>query len=449
MKRFFYRNVLVPAIQSGIKRRKWLRYARDLDKTQWSSREELVQIQFENLRNLIGHAFKTCPYYRDDWARRGLRLDDLKTPEDFARWPITGRETILENRERMRTENPPHKLISKATGGSSGVPLRFDIDLQSYDRRLAAIERGYGWAGGGLGSKKLLLWGVALGETPWKKRVKDSLFNALYRQQILNVFELSEDSVPAYFEAINRSRPDVIIAYANAIHSFARSLEARGLVPFSPKSLITGAEKLHPHQRADIERVFRAPVFETYGSREFTLMGAECERHEGFHVTMEQLLLEIVDDEGQPTPDGEEGNVVVTDLFNYGMPFVRYLNGDRARAGWHACSCGRGLPLLKEVVGRRSDILQTPDGRQITGLFFPHLVKDFPAIKRFQVVQEVIDRIDISLVLVSELSQTDRSRLEAEIRKVFGPEMSINLVAVDDIPLTRAGKHQVIINRLK
>jgi len=105
---------------------------------------------------------------------------------------------------------------------------------------------------------------------------------------------------------------------------------------------------------------------------------------------------------------------------------------------------GPNLGGAAVMVGR-----QTPDGRQITGLFFPHLVKDFPAIKRFQVVQEVIDRIDISLVLVGELPQTDRSRLEAEIRKVFGPEMSINLVAVDDIPLTRAGKHQVIVNRLK
>src|SRR5207253_5727524 len=105
----------------------------------------------------------------------------------------------------------------------------------------------------------------------------------------------------------------------------------------------------------------------------------------------------------------------------YGMPFVRYLNGDRAIAGFADCSCGRGLPLIRQVVGRRVDIVETPEGRHVSGVFFPHLFKEFPAVERFQVVQEVADRIEIRMVLRPEWSEADRQLLDAELRKVLGP----------------------------
>src|SRR5436190_1770054 len=193
--------------------------------------------------------------------------------------------------------------------------------------------------------------------------------------------------VADFFKVHQRYRPDVIVAYTNPLYDFARMLAERGLSPRPPRSIVVGAEKLYPFQRQLIEKVFQAPVFETYGSREFMLLGAECDRHLGLHLTTENLVVEVLDDEGHPVPDGTEGNVVVTDLTNYGMPFIRYVNGDRAVAGWGNCSCGRDLPRLKQVSGRRLDIVRTPDGRHVPGELFPHLVKVFPQVRRFQVVQ--------------------------------------------------------------
>src|SRR5262249_16386397 len=135
-----------------------------------------------------------------------------------------------------------------------------------------------------------------------------------------------------------------------------------------------------------------------------------------------------------------------TDLYNYGMPFIRYANGDRAVAGWDNCSCGRGLPLLTKVVGRRLDVLRTPDGRQVPGEFFPHLMKEFPAIKRFQVVQTDPDHIQLRLVLKGPWNEADRDLLEGEVRNVIGPVVHFDLEMVDDIPLTPAGKLQVVVN---
>jgi phenylacetate-CoA ligase len=249
-----------------------------------------------------------------------------------------------------------------------------------------------------------------------------------------------------HFERMNKYQAEVIVAYTNPLYEFARFLKRESLTPAQPRSIIVGAEKLHDFQRKLIEEVFGAPIFETYGSREFMLIGAECDQHSGLHLSMENLLVEILNDDGSPTPVGQEGNVVVTDLFNYGMPFIRYVNGDRALAGFETCSCGRGLPLLKKVVGRQLDTLETPDGRKIPGEFFPHLIKEFPAVRRFQVVQEKLELITLKLVVDGGLTLADREHLLSEVRKCTGTEVDVQLQLVDDIPLTKAGKLKVVVH---
>src|SRR5207245_1302977 len=165
-----------------------------------------------------------------------------------------------------------------------------------------------------------------------------------------------------------------------------------------------------------------------YGSREFMLIGSECECHEGLHLTAENLLVEVLDDDGRPTPENKEGNVVITDLYNYGMPFIRYANGDRAVAGWGTCSCGRGLPLLRKVVGRRLDMLQTPDGRLVPGEFFPHLLKDYPAVRRFQVMQTQPDRIQLRVVLKESWDEASRRAVEGVVGAVLGPAVRFDVL---------------------
>jgi phenylacetate-CoA ligase len=442
-----FRDVIIRGFESGVKRRPTFAYWRELERSQWESRAQLERRQLHALQRLVRHAAVSCPYYTGEWRRLGLSPDVPASLDDFRRWPLVTRDTIRAHRERMRAVHPPMRLIAKATGGSSGEPLRFDLDTNSNDRRMAAWMRGYGWAGAGPGTRQFHLWGTALGDQPARKRLKLRLYDALYRRRVASCFQLTESTVPDYLARIRQYAPAVLVGYTNPLYFFARALRERGFRPPPVRSVVVGAEKLHDFQRRTIEEVFEAPVFETYGSREFMLMGAECDRHDGMHLTFEQLLLEVVDDDGQPLADGAEGNVVVTDLYNYGMPFVRYLNGDRAVAGFGRCSCGRGLPTLRQVVGRQLDIVATPDGRRVPGEFFPHLLKDFAVVRRFQVVQERPDAVLLRLVLAGRPGAA-LDDIRTQVAAVLGTSVTLEVEVVDDIPLSRSGKLQVVVNRL-
>jgi len=439
-----YRRILLPLFDRVIKRRHTLQYWEEAEASQWWSAAELEAFQVRSLRDLLEHAQATCPYFAQAWETIGFRANQVDSLEDLRRLPLMTRQLIREHRLAMRTTLPMPRL-SKATGGSTGEPLQFDLNTDSNDRRVAMTYRGYGWAGAEPGTRQLHIWGTSSTRTPAWKRWKAACHRAFDRQMILSCFDFTPVKMVRHVQRMNAYQPEVIIAYTNPLYEFARYIEQEGLTAFQPRSLVVGAEKLHDYQRQTIERVFRAPVFETYGSREFMLIGAECDRHEGLHLSQENLIVEILDDGGRPTPDGEIGNVVITDLYNYGMPFIRYVNGDRAVAGYGTCSCGRGLPLLRSVQGRQLDILETSDGRKVSGEFFVHLVKDFPAIRRFQVSQLSPDHIVLRLVVDGGFTLSDHQHLDSEIRQGLGPKTRFEMQFVADIPLTSTGKHRVVL----
>lgn len=438
---------LIHLYETGAQRRPTFRHWRELEASQWWAPDRLRELQVERLRALLRHARDTSPWYRSTWAEAGLEPDAVESVDDLRRWPMIDRGTIRANRTAMQSTTHRDALIHKATGGSSGTPLEFDLDRASNDRRMGAWHRGYSWAGAGPGTRQWYLWGVPASSTPgWRKR-KLRLYDKLYRRTTANCFELSEARLDDFVRSLARTRPHVIVAYTNALYAFARMLEERAIVPATPHSIVVGAEQLHQFQRDTIERVFAAPVFETYGSREFMLIAAECPEHDGLHLNSEHHVVEIVDEAGVPVPDGVEGDVLVTDLTNYGMPFIRYANGDRAIAQAGGCACGRSLPRLARVTGRRLDVLTTPDGRRLPGEFFPHIIKDLSSVRQFQVVQEIPEAVTIRLVAPT-WNDRDEAWLRREIAAAAGPLLEVRLERVEQIPLTGAGKLQVVVNRV-
>lgn len=444
-----YQRWIIPGFETRIKRRNTYAFWEELEQSQWWTLEELRALQFNRLRKLLAHCFESSRYYRELWRAQGLHPTKLNSLDAFANWPIMQREVVRDQREQIQVDCN-FELVHKSTGGSSGVPLHFVIDRGANERRMAAANRGYAWAGAAPGTKQTHLWGITLGSPSKIRMAKETLYDRhLYRRDVLNSFGLNTQSVDAYVRRINRYRPTAIVSYSNPLYCLARLIEQRGLPVHAPKSILVGAEKIHDFQREQIERVFNAPVYETYGSREFTLIGAECEHHTGLHLTMENLLTEIVDDDGSPTPDGQEGNVVITDLTNFAMPFVRYAIGDRAIAGLGTCRCGRGLPLLSKVVGRRLDVLVTAEGGRIAGEFFPHLIKHHSSVLQFQVIQPKLDLVELRIVVDSHWTPEKHGLLQKEVGEAMGPSTQVIIHELESIPLTAAGKLQVVVSHVK
>ncbi|HUQ71296.1 MAG TPA: phenylacetate--CoA ligase family protein, partial [Planctomycetaceae bacterium] len=253
-----YRHLLLPFFDRVIKGRQTLAHWRAAEESQWWERSRLEAFQLLALRDLLQHAQATCPYYAETWKAAGLDPNTVHRLDDLARWPLTTRETIRQHRLAMRTMAPV-KLMSKATGGSSGEPLHFDLDSGSNDRRTAMMFRGYGWAGGAPGTKQLFVWGSHVGKVPAWKRWKAEVHHRFDRHLILSCFEFTPEKMQQHLTRWNQYRPEVVVAYTNPLYEFARALEARGKRPLSPRGIVVGAEKLHDFQRVVIERVFGAP----------------------------------------------------------------------------------------------------------------------------------------------------------------------------------------------
>ena len=183
----------------------------------------------------------------------------------------------------------------------------------------------------------------------------------------------------------------------------ARAVEKRGLAVHSPETITTAAERLQPHMRELLSRVFRTEVFDRYGSREFGLMGHECHRHEGLHAPLQSMYLEVLRDDDSPADPGEVGRIVATSLINCALPLIRYEIGDLGAWSEEPCSCGRVWPLLREVKGRTTDNFVKADGTLVAGEYFNHVFSEQDWVKRFQVVQEAIDQLRVSIVLRDDL----------------------------------------------
>lgn len=439
-----FRRLLFPAYESLIRRRGTVRHLAAYERSQWLAPAELQKVQLVQLNALLAHAWQHVPYLQRKWRAHGLDPAPLGEVAELARYPVLTKAEVRANYQDMIAAPWHGRTMTKTTGGSTGEPFRLEYTQESYARRSALMWRGYRWAGADLGRRTIYVWGVPLGASR-RMLAKEALFHWIFNRKMLNSFELREDNAESFVDRINSFRPEVVVGYVTPLVEIAQRILQNGWRIRRIRGVITGAEGLSAVQRETIQRAFGAPVFNTYGSREFGLMAAECAEHSGLHVSADHFVVELVSDAGEPVPDGG-GQVAVTDLSNYGMPFVRYLIGDTATRSAQPCSCGRGLPLLKAIHGRVLDLIRTADGRLLPGEFFPHLFKDFPGILQYQVIQRDLGSLEVLLVTQTEIDPLMMDRIGQAVRAAVGPQVVVSVRRVESIPLTRSGKRRSTIS---
>jgi phenylacetate-CoA ligase len=427
------------------------RYYESLNASQWLSRSDMRELQDEKLRRLIRHAYRSVPYYRHRMQEANLHPEDIRGQADLHKLPFLTKADVRKHLYfDILQEGVSHAEILKVTtSGSTGEPFVCYADRAQLEFRWAATLRSQEWTGYRFGDPTVRLWHQTIGMS--KSQIAKERTDAWFcNRTFFPVFEMSEDALANAVKLIEERKPVLIDGYAEAFNVLAQYLEARGGLNFRPKALMSSAQSMPPASRALIEKAFGCKVFDKYGSREFSGLAYESDAHNGHLVVAEGYIVEVLVD-GRPAQPGEVGEIVVTDLNNFCMPFIRYRIGDLAAALDDSVpsTCGRGLPRIGEIQGRVQSIIQGTDGRFVPGSFFPHVLKDYDyAIKRFQVVQDEMGAIKFHVVKGSRYSDATLDEIKVLFRQFLGDTLRIDVIFEENIALVRTGKHLASVSKL-
>jgi phenylacetate-CoA ligase len=422
-----------------------------LRRSEHASADEHRALRTTMLQQLVRHAYRRTEFYRGAFDAYGVSPGDIADIADIAKLPLLER-ALAQATVEQRTATWPPVAVSKWTSGSTGQPLEVRFCAESRHWRDATRWRGFGWAGYRMGDKAVHVWGTSAASSSLARRLKISIDRTLRRDVYVDCTVRSPEQLRAMATTIRRERPHAIAGFAQAIADLARFVNAEGLRDWDTIPVLCGAERLWPHDRAELERAFGPAVFETYGCREFMLMGAECEAHDGFHESTENLVVELLarDPDGtmRPARVGELGEVAITDLHNLASPFIRYLTGDRAFVrGTEPCACGRTLPRFGPVDGRITETMRDIDGNPVEGILFNILFLQVGShVRQFQIVQQVDRRLTLKVVaavpgpLPTDVEVLIRNFVRRHVRGV-----PLEIEHVPEIPLTAAGKLKRVI----
>jgi phenylacetate-CoA ligase len=418
----------------------------ELKKSQWNSPKKIKELSWKRTKNILQYAYNNVPYYNDLFKEAKITPDDIKTQTDLVKIPITTKQDIKKNY--------PHKIISQkvskqdwvphSTSGSTGEPFEFAVDQDLIIGRGARDLIAYNWAQKNERDKIIIITG-------YRERKKfTKLFNRYIRQKInISAFDIhSTKHLDRYIKEIIKFSPKVLSGYTSSLTILAHHLKDHN-TDFNEwlKSVIPTGETLSSSHRKLISSRL-GPVFDRYGCREFGSIAGECDAHEGYHIHSESFFIEIVKNNEQ-LGYNESGNIVLTNLENLALPFIRYDMGDISKLKEDPCSCRRGLPLLSDVEGRIVSLIQTPSGKLFSVHFLTLLFEDYGNyFVQFQAVQKRKNSLDILIVPTSEINSKIVDSIQNQLTDYAGEDFSVQIKLVDSIPLGRTGKRELIRSEL-
>ncbi len=438
-------GVLFP-LQERLKGHSTVAVHREMEQTQWWSPAQLKALQLRRLQALLADAADHVPYYGRLMADRGIRPAAIDSLDVLQKLPLLTKALIRANTADMKHRHSPG-LSRFTTGGSTGEPLVFFIGKRRVSHDVAAKWRATRWWGVDIGDPEVVIWGspIEVGSQDKLRTLRDWIL----RSTMLPAFEMSEARLAGFLAGIRRVRPRMLFGYPYSLAYIAQYARREGVKmdDLGIRVAFVTAETLYPQQRELISQVFGCPVANGYGGRDAGFIAHECPSGQ-LHITAEDIIVETLDGDGQPTTPGEAGEIVVTHLATHDFPFIRYRTGDVGILGTSACPCGRGLPVLREIQGRAVDFLAAGDGTAIPGGAFTYLIRETAGIKSFKIVQQSVTLTELELVVEPDFNPADLPQLTARFRQRLGSEARIEVALVDHIDLEKSGKYRYITSKV-
>ena len=416
-------------------------------RSQYWTPEQVEAYQMKYLSPLLEHAYHHVPYYKAAFDKIGLKPFDVKKTADLCCIkPIGKQEVLADPRAFMADNAAAFRARIRATGGTTGQTFLYYQDIRSWALNWALKIRTFEWAGYRYGKDRL---GVMAGGSLTPQR-SSSLSNLLWRKlnnyYSMPITHLDGEIMEEYFKQLQSQRIRFLRGYPSALAVFASYLREEGRT-LPMRAVFTTAEILYPYQRELMRKVFCCEVYDTYGCGDGMGHATECELHDGLHVCPEVSVMQIVDNQGDLVCSGEEGEIVLTSLFDYTMPLIRYMPGDRAVVRSGTCSCGRGAVMLERIVGRVSDVFHLSNGRIVNGLSLP-FEEMAKIVRQFQLVQETPSRVVVKIVPRKTLKLNIVEAIRNLMRHHCGEGIDIEVCFVDHIEVPPSGKLRYIVSQV-
>jgi len=455
IKSFFTTRVYEPLYYKAYRNDETLKFFNLYKRLQWSSLENNKKFQAKRLYALVKYASENIPYYKRIVKNNKIKFSEETIFEDIRKFPVLTKDLIRKEFDNLYKAQQGVKWYYNNSGGSTGEPVKLIQDNNMRAESYAITRLQFEWADYELGETQIKLWGSEKDILKEKDHVKHKLANWARSVYLLNSFMMDESMMRNYVNFINKKRPKMILAYVQSIFELAKFIKKNNIKVFHPKSIMTSAGLLHLEARQTIEEVFKCPVFNRYGSREVGDAASECEKHEGLHTSMFTHYIEILDKNLKQCREGQTGEIYVTLLNNFTMPLIRYKIGDLGAYTDKKCSCGRGLPLIQQIIGRTNSMLKTNKGvfDSVAISVLLYFFKDgvpFQSFSKYQIIQEKKTKIIFKIIVTDhKLWQAERKRIEEKFNKVLGSDVDVIFKEVESIPPLKSGKYSYIINKMK
>lgn len=419
----------------------WQQY-KTFKKSQWYSKEEMKELQGEKLKKLFIHCYENVKYYKKIIVENNINIYSNDPLDTLHQFPILTKELIQENYLDFIPLNNKKiaGVLTKQTGGTTGNILYKRNDANTRSSIWASYKRYEDWMGYKSGDRVLRLMGGHIKKSPGIKHIKELFINYLNNTTSINIYNTSNETIEKTIGLLKKNRFSHIRSYPQFLYSLAQYINKKGL-KFNINSISTTAEPVMQEHRSLFKKVFNAEVFDQYGCGEIGGVAYECDHHNGLHVAEERVIIETND----------KNELIMTDLDNYTMPFIKYWNEDQAILHDELCTCGRASKLIKKIMGRTCDYIIGKNDEFLHWAYIWHLIFDSNIatnrnLKKFQVVQKNNDHIVIRLVS-DKLQKDEEEFLSNDLKSRLG-EINIQYIYEIDIENTKTGKYRPVINHI-
>jgi phenylacetate-CoA ligase len=408
-----------------------------------ADRAALADFQNRRLRDLVEHAYARVPYYRDLFDRAGLQPGGVRTARDLRRLPVTARRDLQEQPvDRIVARGmDPARLITRTTSGSSGQPLAIRRTwLENHILQAVRIRAMH--AQGMRATDRVVTVAMDRPPSPNDRIGHVNLLRSLglYRHRTVHCLA----PPPEILDAVAASKPDILGGFGGVLARVAElALEGKGPA-VRPRQVIVGGDVLTPLMRRNLHDAFRAPVLELYTCVECMAIASECPETGLLHLAEDGVIVEVLDGD-VPAREGERGEVVLTNLHSFAMPFIRYRLGDIVTKGPDVCRCGQPYGTISAVQGRMIDYFQLPGGRVMHPyqIVFGLMSDTIRWMRAYRLVQEREDRVVLLAVAWQTPSDDELQRVRRSLSAALGPDVEFDVRLVPELELERTGKFRV------